>query len=594
MRQFLSRGTALAGSFTFLAFVIVLYGLSVHSLAPEFHDGQYRFTDERNWKSFSMPLSFTSNEKEVEARFSMNVQDFHATSFSLRADDCVQRVWVNGTELIDRRIPFCDYTNGQTFSFARFLRPGENQIRVIVKNSGGPGGFDISVAGSDPLLFFLRILLLTSITCSAILAMVALRLTKWEASLWSGFTAGMIMRLIYLFGTSHATRGHDVDGHIEYIQYIAQHLSLPGIRDGWEFYQPPLYYIFSGLWVRAGLALGRDLPSLLRDLQWHGLLLSVATLGICVWIASMIFSRKGEEPLRAFFVWIMAFFPGLVFFSARINNDNFLQFWEFLAFALILRWWQKGRVEDWLLAITAIILAMLSKSNAILLLPVAFMALLLKEGWTMRKKVITGILSLMVILACTTWNFTLRKGATGDHPLMPNVSNLNSSLKVDSSPESLTEFNPVRLVLHPYNNAWVNELGRNNFWEYFYKSAFSGEFDLGPRLQMLSSVLLFFSLLLFPAILTGLWSAMIGQWKRTFLLWFSFFILVGGHIGFRQMNPYSSCQDFRYSILLLIPLTAFLLITLNRFSRTPRILFESLLFTFIGLCGVFLLSLVLM
>lgn len=588
MRPLLSRGTALAGGFTFLAFVIVLYGLSARSLTPSFHEGQYRFLNAQEQKPFSMPLSFHSDQAEVEARFSMNVRDFHATSFSFTADDCVQQLWINGTEVKDPQLPFCDYAKKRVLSLAPLVHPGENAVRVIVKNDGGPGGFNMTVAGSDPLLLFLRILLLTSIVCTAILAMVALGFTKGESYLWSGFTAGVLVRLIYLFGTSHNVRAHDVDGHIEYIRHIAETLSLPGIRDGWESYQPPLYYIFSGLWVRAGLALGRDFQALLRDLQWHALLLSVATLGIAVWIASMLFPRKGEEPLRILFVWILALFPGLVFFAARINNDVFLLFWEFLAFAMILQWWQRGRMAHWLLAVVTIILAILSKSNAILLLPIAFLALLFKGGWTLRKKFITGILSLLVILACTTWNFTLRNGATGDHPIMPNVTNLNSSLKVDSSWETLMEFNPLRIVLHPYNNPWEDASGRGYFWEYLYKSAFFGEFDFGPLLSTLSSFLLLFSLLLLPVIVFGAVHVLFRKRSSLFPVWFASIVLLAGHAAFRQSNPYGSSQDFRYSVLLLLPIVAFLLMGIDRLPTSIRTIIESLLFTFLGLCGVFL------
>ena len=51
---------------------------------------------------------------------------------------------------------------------------------------------------------------------------------------------GAGLRLQYVEHTPFLERGHDVDGHIGYIQYFAEHWSLPPIHENRQTYHPPL------------------------------------------------------------------------------------------------------------------------------------------------------------------------------------------------------------------------------------------------------------------------------------------------------------------------------------------------------------------
>jgi hypothetical protein len=63
-----------------------------------------------------------------------------------------------------------------------------------------------------------------------------------------------------------------VGGHIDYVQYMFTHWSVPPAQGGWEFYQPPLYYFLSALWMQAGQLLGRPLSVLGDGLRLRGAL----------------------------------------------------------------------------------------------------------------------------------------------------------------------------------------------------------------------------------------------------------------------------------------------------------------------------------
>ncbi|MDD5751040.1 MAG: glycosyltransferase family 39 protein [Candidatus Peribacteraceae bacterium] len=592
MQLSVSRRSLVLVSAIILTGMFLLYAQGTRTLTPSYSAGTYRLKNTEAWQPFEMPLAYSSEETQGEVRFSMRVGRGHAGRFRIAADDCINALWVNGTAVKTDLLPTCDFTKGKALLLGPLLHEGTNQIRATVRNFGGPGTFSITVAGSDPVLLGLRILLLAAIALTSLVLACVFRVTGWNAVLWAGLSSGILLRLIYLFVTPHDLRGHDTEGHFEYIRFIVEHWALPGAKEGWEFYHPPLYYALSALWVGIGQFFARPLPLLWLDLQWHALFASVLSLLLGVWMASMIFPRKEEGRERALFVCLLAVFPSLVFFAARINNDVLLALLEYLAFALLLYWWQKGGTGIWFALTLVIAAAMLTKSNALLLLPIAFGCLFVRQGWIHRKKIITGIISLFIILTLTTWNFTLRDRATEGHPIMPNITNLNTALRVDNGLETLMEFNPARVILHPYNNAWDDESGRSHFWEYYFRSAFFGEFDFGAGLQPLASAILTSTLLLLPFLLLGIWEAFRRGWRRTFPFWFSAAVLLAGHIAFRQSAPFSTSQDFRYSILLIVPIGALMLMGI---SRSPPLLQKiaiavtALLCVF---CAIFLTSLI--
>jgi hypothetical protein len=42
-------------------------------------------------------------------------------------------------------------------------------------------------------------------------------------------------------------RQHDVEGHRD-IDHLSANLTLPAVQQGWETWQPPLYYIIAAAW----------------------------------------------------------------------------------------------------------------------------------------------------------------------------------------------------------------------------------------------------------------------------------------------------------------------------------------------------------
>jgi 4-amino-4-deoxy-L-arabinose transferase-like glycosyltransferase len=496
---------------------------------------------------------------------------------------------VNDNKVATDITPFCELDVGRTVDLGPYLHAGRNDFTIFLKNDGGPGFLSVLVSKTDWRLLIPRLTLILSIIILALLILKRKKQKPIMTLLGVGFTTGIILRLLYVYNTLYTIRGHDPEGHVEYLTYVAKTLTLPPTKMGWEYYHPPLYYVLSGLWMRLGSLLGFPDAPIIRSLQWHAFLVSLLCLAFSVWMASLLFRSERERSPRALFVWVLAVFPSLVFFAPRINNDVFLALWEFLAFAFLLQWWQEGRTMNWILATMISGLAILTKSNALLFLPILLILLFLKKGLSLRKKMLVGGAGFFFLFTIIVLNFTLRSGAKEDNFLVPNLSNLNDALLVDSAPETLTEFNVLRLILHPFNNAWESVAGRDYFWEYFLKSAFFGEFDFGRLLAPFSSALLVVFLLLLPVAGWGLFSSL-KRWYDTLPLWLTTLILLIGHAAYRQIAPYSSSQDFRYSILLVIPLAYFLALGWSHLSGRLRLVTSGLLLLFLVLCGGFLIS----
>ena len=540
----------------------------------------------------SLPLRMTTGENaELTVRFTLRTNVFSPSFFLVVPDDCLQRLNVNGTSVNDPSIPFCDYSKGKILNLGPQLHAGKNPIKAVIHNNGGSAVFLIQPSWTDAAIVFPMILASIACACCVALLLSYRKKNSRPAALVLLFILATFVRIFYLAVTPHWIRGHDTDGHIEYIHYLLTHWTLPAPDAGWELWQPPLYYMLSALWTIPFRLSGFSESMELFWLQILSLLLSLWTLLLIVQIGKRIFAteRQQETPLSLFFA-LIAFVPGLTMLSARINNDALEVPLAFLAVLLLLEWWKSGKRTVWLWCIVVISLAILSKSNALLLLPVAFICLVIKNKWEWKRTLIDGCAGLLIVAVLAGW-FTVYRHllSTGQDPLVGNTSTLNSGLVVANGPSAYVTFNPVAMVHNPYNSPWEDAARRQYFWEYLYRSAFFGEFSFGEDRKTLASWILLFS---FPVFLLTAWTWLSGwkRWKELLPLLLLSIILPVGHAVFRFRYPSASSQDFRYILPLLLPIAAFATLFWTRLQE--GIGKRSLLIclqTFIVLCAVFLL-----
>ena len=501
-------------------------------------------------------------------------------------DDCLEELTINNLRITSNILPFCDYTNGRIIDISDIIHPGTNTIHALIRNHGGPTAFAIK----QDIKRLSQLGLVLSIIICVIGILFFVTTTKNVRPKWSWYTvailASIAIRFLYYLETDIQTRGYDTDCHIEYLMYMIANWSIPAASGGWQYYQPPLYYLL--------LAIPGIFTNSKEIILWYAqvfsLLLSSGSVLAAAWVIQQIFTKKSQLNARVLTLALYGFFPASVFFSSRINNDVLLELLIILFLGSILRWWnEKG--DRWLYVCSISLgLAIITKSNALLLLPILILSIILRSKSSLREKCSYGAIALVIIGGLSTWHASIRH-AEGQTNIVGNLSGLTSDLKIETNFQNLIQFNPIRLISQPYNNPWEDASGRQYFFEYLFRSAFTGEFSFGDSLVPIVSSMILFGLILLLTTIVGFWNIIRTYTMRYLPLWTIPVAVLLGHTLFRQfVAPYSCSQDFRYSIGALLPLA---IITVFGIERLPSMLRRSLHivgWSFVALCTIFLSS----
>ena len=576
-----------------LGFLLVLLIILRWQMTPVLTDVSYSLGEDAeriSEEARGLPVGFDRRDDLLTVSFTLYRSAWiHPSLYTVHADDCVGSITINGQPIPEEVIGSCDIDTAKDMRLGSFLVPGVNEIVMRIPDTGGWQGLRmVKVSNADTL--FLAVRLMTALMFVLLSLMLIVHHLKPGEKRWIAliFVVGVLLRLLYFEVTPFTVRSYDADGHLEYIRYMSEHRSIPLIREGWQYYQPPLYYAL----VAPVYALSEYLqpqPSFsLRAVQMLSLLLSLFTFGVCVWISRMIFLKKEERIERLLFIAFFAVFSGVILQSARVNNDILAQFLSFTAIALCLHFWQSGSVRSWYCLIFVLAAGILTKANVLLLLPVAFLTLFFQGSHTVRSKAALGGIGLCILLSLTEWLYVLRMFQDFNTDLVGNAGNLNGGLSIPNTVSAYFTFNPLQILHHPYNDAFGDEARRMYFLEYLSRSAFFGEFDLGRSLYRFSQWMLLLGFGVFAIALKGFFAGLRRFRSEAMPLWLAFFILLAGHAFFRFLYPFSSSQDFRYSVLLLVPVAYFALLQVRRCRhakiRTALLFF---LWTFIVLSAAY-------
>ncbi len=373
------------------------------------------------------------------------------------------------------------------------------------------------------------------------------RRAYWLATVCS---AAVLLRLFYVFVTPYDVRGHDAPGHLDYVMFVANTLSLPPPDDGFEYYQPPLYYVMAAPFAWAARAANASDET--RDflIQLFSLVCSAVTFFIGIRMGRKFFPNTAEKTSLHLYAAILAATPSFVFFAARLNNDALFQVWAFLSFLLLLAWWKKPNATVWFAICAVIGLGLLTKTSMALIALPCFLCLLLEKKSDWKQKLVLALGGVAVILLIAGWFHVPRtiddgskKAIVGNYEALTNF--------VENDIGNFLTFNPIAMLAHPYNDPYDDGARRQEFWEYLFRSALYGEFHFGDDRRVLAMAMLISSFLMIPFVLWNLVDDIRKRARASLPVWSTFLCLLGGAAAFRIAFPYSSSQDFRYSILLL-------------------------------------------
>jgi len=340
-------------------------------------------------------------------------------------------VRVNGRLVDEVVLGEKDWKRARTCDVASYLKAGANEISVTVSNSLGPPALWLSLksdtlalqtdtewqvsllgavwqnaalASKPPpirrgnplygrervvdslrrawpqLLLILAVAAMAVVGAGRLVRRAASRSNEGKGSTLAPITVLglMIVAWIVLFANNlpqlPALLGFDRDGHQQYIDYILQHKALPLADEGWQMYQPPLYYLLAASLIGTfGWSASAD--AALLSLRAVAALTGIIQLLLVFLCLRLLFANRPR--LQVVGLLVAGFLPMNLCLSHHITNEGLAALFVTAALYFTLRL-LRSEERGTGLAIGAGVclgLAMLTKFSALLAIPLVLAAL---------------------------------------------------------------------------------------------------------------------------------------------------------------------------------------------------------------------------
>lgn len=211
---------------------------------------------------------------------------------------------------------------------------------------------------------------------------------SWDRAVFHVMLLGFAIQLTYVLFTSVYIRQNDVyplsyeRGHLYYVARILEERGIPAgdPRAIWQFYHPPLHHAIAAVWLKLNLLMGRPMEVALQYQQFLSLFYVGATM-VCFDRLARRIGAPGRGRLVSMGVLILA--PTVLILSGSVNNDALVLLLMVLCLDAFVQWYRSPQMKNILRVGLWIGLAMMTKTNAVLLAPP--MALLFLVVWVRQK-----------------------------------------------------------------------------------------------------------------------------------------------------------------------------------------------------------------
>lgn len=490
------------------------------------------------------------------------------TKVNIIPDDRVEWMNINGHAVNLSVVPSKqrgDWKHGFHINLRHYLHNGDNEVVIGIRNGGGKYGLAFFPSARSHMVYFLLGLIFLSF--AVFLVGLSQKLLPWDHVLIGLLIGAVLLRVLVLFYTPYSLRTYDVQGHLDYIEYLLKHFFMPAKNAGWMFYHPPLYYYLAAIVARVVMLFTQDKQILYKILQFFSLILNIGFLISAVEIFREVFGSLGSRlGKRLEPVWIAVaiflFWPGGVIHAVRIGNDSLQYLMASLSLLFFIKW-QKGQGQrEFYLAFLFGALGMLTKTNTILLfalLGIYYLVFLARthnplSRW--KEVVVLGVLSLAVLIGGFRVSFS--SFSPKSPQIVANANGLDKRLLVGNRAQNFLYFDLRTYINEPFVSPWDDKTGRNYFWNYLLKTSLFGEFSQEDKtLSNIAVVLSWLALLMVMYMLIGMVLQSRKRFFKNLVLWSYFGMLLIGAVIFRVIYPYSSSNDFRYILPILIPFSVF-------------------------------------
>src|SRR5882724_3701557 len=252
-------------------------------------------------------------------------------------------------------------------------------------------------------------ILLTGIACAGVILLRASLKPFTSPSLERVVVLLVCAMWLFLFWNNtrllpfHA--GFDSKEHLKYIEYIQQHWSVPSPSEGWEMYQPPLYYFIAAA-ILSFCKLAINDPGSVVVLRALGAFLGIAQ---CVLV---FLTLRLLLPTRTALMGLLlaAFLPMHLYLMHYVTNELLAATLATLTVYLCLRLLKNEtpRAAQFVFVGLALGATMLTKATGILLLPIVIAAICARRNYTRPAFAISlrNLASLLAIcFAVCAWHY---------------------------------------------------------------------------------------------------------------------------------------------------------------------------------------------
>jgi len=273
--------------------------------------------------------------------------------------------------------------------------------------------------------------------------------------------------------------GYDAALHLTYAKIISEELRLPTFIETRENYNPPLFYLISGLLIRfSSYVFGVDFFQAAKIWQFINILLAFTSIYLWRQIIKQIYSNNQNKnyhillfplALLSFPVW----YKTIVMFSieAWFLFTSSLYLWFF-----IIKFIPKPNFVNVIILSLILIINLLTKINAFTLLAVTIIGLLglvLIKKINVKKAIVYLLIVIVLVLSGSGWFYIGRRNqgiygvGEGGEPDIPLLKRQSISFYTDI-PFTLMMTYPMRqnqplnkLIPIFYSEFW------GDFWNYF-------------------------------------------------------------------------------------------------------------------------------
>lgn len=484
----------------------------------------------------------------VVLHLSLSSADF--AKFQIYPDDCLLSIKVNQKpiSLADySQEELCAYHDGFELDLSNEIAAQNVRIDLEIQNTiSGGHGLRFELRQQEVLLSAKGLALGAVIVLLVFFFALSLGCSK-VMSLIVG--ASTVLRYAYLAVTPYYLRTHDVldqGGHLDYIVYIAKNAALPHFLAGWEYHQPPLYYLINAAICRFFNV------DLFDGSMIFPQLITLFSMTVLLVFAGLIFERLLERRYALLAGLLLCFWSSSVVHSVRITNDVTSYAFSAMSLWFVVSYLSREKSKDLTFSAIAALFGVATKLTAgpvLIPLAIAHLHALFVVKPRLRLRVIfanTVIVALGFLWALyrsiPSYFYKNENLILGD-----TIAALNHHLFVGNEPWHYLIFDFKQFLTVPFANPWADSGGRQYVWSYLLKTSLFGEFSFDyPLNNMLALVMSAIALVVFIVVLiNSIFILLRGTLVQKTMVIF-LFVNLAMVIGYHIKVPAAASSEFRF------------------------------------------------